>query len=243
MWSYYGSKEGIKRIYPKPIFKKIIEPFAGTAKYSLLYWDNDVTIVDKYEVLIKIWKWLQVAAPSDINRLPKRVQQGFKLDDITYDCEEARLLFGFLIGKGAERPRLTAADRVTVDRPTSIAFQLKKITANLPKIKHWKIILGDYINIDNTEATWFIDPPYQFGGHAYVKSNRHINFLDLAEWCKSRLGQVIVCENTKANWMDFKPIKEQQGSAGITTEAIWCNLPLNFDKEQLKIFSLPPIVY
>lgn len=54
MWSYYGSKEGIKRIYPKPLHTHIIEPFAGTAKYALLYWDREVTIVDKYEDLIKI---------------------------------------------------------------------------------------------------------------------------------------------------------------------------------------------
>lgn len=237
MWSYYGSKEGIKRIYPKPMHSSIIEPFAGTAKYSLLYWDRDVTLVDKYEVLIRIWKWLQVAAPSDINALPKRVAPGFKLDDIKYDCEEARLLFGFLIGKGAERPRLTAADRVTVDRPTAISFSIRKIIANMPKIKHWKIVHGSYLELDNRKATWFIDPPYQFGGDAYVCSNRHINYDLLAPWCMNRLGQVIVCENTKASWMDFKPIREQRGSAGTTTEAIWTNQVISYRKEQTKLFA------
>jgi hypothetical protein len=236
MWSYYGSKEGIKRIYPKPLHGKIIEPFAGTAKYALLYWDREVTIVDKYEVLIKIWKWLQVAAPSDINALPKIVPRGFKLDSIQFDCEEARLLFGFLIGKAAERPRLTAADRVTVARPTSIVFQIRKIIATMPKIKHWKIIHGSYLELGNEEATWFIDPPYQFGGHSYVESNRRLDFNQLAEWCRNRLGQIIVCENTKATWMDFKPIREQMGSLGITTEAIWTNHPVNYRKPQLKLF-------
>lgn len=236
MWSYYGSKEGIKRIYPKPMYDKIIEPFAGTAKYALLYWDRDVTLVDKYEVIIKIWKWLQIAAPSDLNALPKRVAPGFKLDDIKYDCPEARWLMGFLIGKGAERPRLTAAERVTVDRPTAISFTIRKIIEALPKIKHWKVIHGSYLELGNIKATWFIDPPYQFGGQAYVESNRKIDFELLAQWCKDRLGQVIVCENSKATWMNFKPIHKQQGSAGITTECIWTNQALNYSKAQLKLF-------
>jgi len=39
----------------------------------------------------------------------------------------------------------------------------------------------------------------------------------------SRNGQVIVCENTKADWMDFKPLKKMKGSLHTTTEAIWTN--------------------
>lgn len=237
MFSYYGSKEGIKRLYPKPLHDHIIEPFAGTAKYSLLYWDRRVTIVDKYEDLIRIWKWLQKAAPSDLKQFPIKVPKGFTLDSHKFDCEEAKLLFGFLIGKGAERPRSKVTDRIAIDRPNHINHSLKKIAASLHKIKHWNIIHGDYNDILNQQATWFIDPPYQFGGHAYVKSNRHINFPELSEWCKSRLGQVIVCENTKATWMDFKPIIEQRGSLATTTEAIWTNQNLNFRKEQLTIFS------
>jgi hypothetical protein len=39
-----------------------------------------------------------------------------------------------------------------------------------------------------------------------------INYNDLAIWCKSRNGQVIVCENGDANWLDFKPIKSFSGA-------------------------------
>lgn len=216
--------------------EKIIEPFAGTAKYSLLYYDHDVTICDSYEQLIRIWQWLQKAAPSDINCLPKRVQVGFKLEDFKFDCEEQKWLFGFLIGKGAERPRLTASDRVTIARPNAINFSIKKIIENLPKIKHWKIVLGDYRELNNDQATWFIDPPYEFGGHAYVKSNRHINFLELAPWCMERKGQVIVCENTKATWMDFTPLKKQRGSMATTCEAIWTNTVISRPGIQKNIF-------
>ena len=52
--------------YPPPKNVKIIEPFAGSAKYSLKYWQNDVILVDKYDVVINIWKWLQQCSKSDI---------------------------------------------------------------------------------------------------------------------------------------------------------------------------------
>ena len=66
MFSYYGSKSKIVDYYPPPKHKKIIEPFAGSARYSLKYWQNDITIVDKYDVIVKIWKYLQQCEKNDI---------------------------------------------------------------------------------------------------------------------------------------------------------------------------------
>jgi len=90
--------------------------------------------------------------------------------------------------------------------------------------------------LENVEATWFIDPPYEFGGHEYKCSNKNIDFDKLAEWCKERNGQAIVCENTKATWLPFKPMKEMQGTMFKTTEAIWSNIPTNFDNVQQSLF-------
>src|SRR5690606_2290087 len=98
------------------------------------------------------------------------------------------------------------------------------------------IIRGSYEDLQNEEATWFIDPPYQFGGEHYIESTKNIDFVKLAEWCKERNGQVIVCENTKATWLPFKPMKEMQGSQHKTTEAIWSNIPTNFDNVQQSLF-------
>ena len=113
----------------------------------------------------------------------------------------------------------------------------KKIAKNLHKIKHWTIQLGTYDEIPNLEATWFIDPPYQFGGEYYRYSNKQIDFVHLSDWCKNRNGQSIVCENTKANWMDFKPMKSMQGSKYETVEAIWSNQKTNYDAVQINIFD------
>ena len=70
MFSYYGSKSKIVDYYPPPKHKRIIEPFAGSARYSLKYWQNDVLIVDKFETIANLWKWLQTQTPNDILGLP-----------------------------------------------------------------------------------------------------------------------------------------------------------------------------
>ena len=70
MFSYYGSKSKIVDYYPPPKYGKIIEPFAGSARYALKYWQNEVLIVDKNEYIIKLWKWLQKCSPDDIKKLP-----------------------------------------------------------------------------------------------------------------------------------------------------------------------------
>ena len=104
-------------------------------------------------------------------------------------------------------------------------------------IRHWEIRHGNYTDITNEQATWFIDPPYQFGGEYYRYGNSGINFHYLAQWCKSRAGQVIVCENTKADWLPFWPMRELNGSKHKTTEAIWSNYPTGFEATQLNFFD------
>jgi hypothetical protein len=234
MFSYYGSKTSIVSLYPPPKHDLIIEPFAGAAKYALKYWDRDVLLVDKYDVIIKIWKWLQQCSEKDILSLPV-LERSEKIRDFKLDCEEAYLFMGFVIATGGQRPRNTASPTATTQRPGRIATRLKKVASELYKIKHWKIENKDYKEIENVNATWFVDPPYQVGGDVYVQSNKNIDFDFLKEWCVSRNGQVIVCENTMATWMNFNPIKVVKGSTRKTTEAIWTNEISNYTNPQLSL--------
>jgi 16S rRNA G966 N2-methylase RsmD len=89
----------------------------------------------------------------------------------------------------------------------------------------------------DVECTWFIDPPYQFGGEAYVMSSKKLDFEKLSIWIRTRNGQVIACENTKATWMNFIPIVKQRGSLKTTTEAIWTNEPTIYWNEQQSLFE------
>ena len=74
MFNYYGSKSKIVDYYPAPKFEKLIEPFAGSARYSLKYWKKQVTILDKDKDVIRVWKWLQTCSKNDILGLPKLVK-------------------------------------------------------------------------------------------------------------------------------------------------------------------------
>ena len=229
MWSYYGSKSKIINLYPPPKYGKIIEPFAGSARYALKWFDRDILLVDKYDKIIKLWVWLQQCTKKDILSLPQ-LDVGENIDDFNISNDEKRLM-NFLVQMG------TSGSGKTVSNygKKSMKKQLSNISSNLWKIKHWKFKIDCYTNIDNDAATWYIDPPYQYGGHSYKYSNKDINYLSLSSWCKERKGQVIVCENTKANWMDFKPMKEMQGTIFITTEAIWTNMQTSYNVIQTSL--------
>lgn len=222
MFGYYGSKSKIINLYPKPKFDKIVEPFAGSAQYSLLYWEKDVTLVDKYDTIIKLWKWLQQCSKQDVLSIP-HITLGQTVDDLKFDCEEQKILLGFLITGAPSTPKKTPSKWKVVDRPNTQNYKLNLIANNLYKIKHWNILLGDYRELPNKEATWFIDPPYQFGGEYYKYSNKDINYTELKDWCVSRKGQVIVCENSNANWMDFHPLTYMRGNKKTTVECVWSN--------------------
>ena len=220
MWGYYGSKSKIVNKYAPPKCDKIIEPFAGTAQYSLKYFHKEVLLFEKYELIVNLWKWLQSCSKQDILKLPI-LKCGENVDDFNWDCDEAKHLVGFIITGGATQPKKTASKWKTVIRPNTQPYKLKTIANNLDKIRHWNIIHGDYNEIPNETATWFIDPPYQFGGEYYKFGSKDINYCELSNWCTSRNGEIIVCENSKANWLPFKPLFEMRGVKFKTTECVF----------------------
>ena len=231
MFSYYGSKSKIVHLYPTPKFDKIIEPFAGSARYSLRFWHKDILLIDKYPVIVDVWNYLKNASEKDILALPK-LKTYENVND--FDLSEIEKQFlGFLICGGLESPREKMSSFKGVQNQTKI---LKNIANQLFKIRHWNIKLDSYENIENENATWFVDPPYMFGGEHYKQSNKNLDFKQLGEWCKSRNGQIIVCENTKADWLDFKPIIKMQGTIHKTTEVIWSNVPTEFDYQMQSLF-------
>ena len=235
MFSYYGSKSKIVQYYPSPTCDKIIEPFAGSARYSLRYFEKDILLVDKYKVIVDIWHYLQRASEKDILGLPK-LTKGMDIRTLNLSDEE-RLFLSFFCASGQGKSNYIVTK--FGDHYSGNQNRYNKIASDLHKIKHWEIIQGNYEDLGNENATWFIDPPYQFGGeHQYKFSNKQIDFNSLANYCKSRNGQVIVCENTKANWLEFKPVIQIQGANNTnTTEAIWTNFRTQYDSIQQDLFG------
>jgi len=108
----------------------------------------------------------------------------------------------------------------------------RRRTASIPdQIRNWTIAQLDYRDLENVEATWFIDPPYQAPHmRKMYRHGKNLDYRELAEWCRSRRGQVIVCEAEGADWLPFRPVAtsngaalNSDGTARRTTEVVWCS--------------------
>ena len=93
-FSFYGSKWRLAPRYPPPRYATIIEPFAGSAGYSLRYPEREIILIDKDPIVAGLWRWLISASPDDILSLPV-LKRGESLDDYEMP-REARWLMGFL---------------------------------------------------------------------------------------------------------------------------------------------------
>jgi hypothetical protein len=204
IFSFYGSKSKIVKYYPEPEYDEIFECFAGSSRYGLLYWYHDVTIIDADEIVIGVWKYLQQTTPKRILSLPD-VPNATKLETIdgfSQLCQEEKWLIGFCSNGGSAQPKNVSGRH----NFNSWNKDKKRIANSLYKIRHWKILLGDYSDLPNKKGTWFVDSPYQNKGKWYRKN--HIDYQKLGEWCKARLGQTIVCENMGADWLPFTHLKD-----------------------------------
>lgn len=215
MFSYYGRKSKIIKKYPKPKHSLIIEPFAGSATYALEYWQNEVIIVEKYEKIVKIWEYLKQASPKDILGLPDVSPREDVREKYRQLCDGERYLIGFCINRGSRFPKFKAGIMCNWNEDKF------RISQNIHKVKHWNIVYGDYLCLGNREATWFIDPPYQYMTSTPYKHHK-INYSELSMWCKSRDGQVIVCEGSESEkWLDFVPLTNLTGQMKTKTEVVW----------------------
>lgn len=157
--------------------------------------------------------------------LPK-LKTGDDIRDFNLSKTES-LFLAFMLSAGISQPQYKVSKyRANVN--------LKNISDNLYKIRHWDIILGDYKELENISATWFIDPPYISGGHKY-KENK-IDYISLGNWCKTRSGQVIVCEGRGAEWLEFNPLLHTKGLYNNNVELIWSNMYTGYEHKQLTLF-------
>lgn len=232
-FSFYGGKWRAAPRYPEPIHSRIIEPFAGSAGYSVRYADRDIILVEKDPIIAALWRYLITATPSDIMALPL-LENGQSVDDLSVRPEE-RALIGFWINKGTAAPVKRAGKWMRSGiNPTSFWGPeiRQRIADQVSLIKHWSLIEGDYKQAPDCEATWFIDPPYQIAGKYYRYSSRDLDFDILGDWCRTRFGQVMVCENEGARWLPFRQhivIKSNESNHGKSKsrEVIWESGGLN----------------
>ncbi len=219
MWPFfcfYGGKWRAARHYPAPMHDRIFEPFAGAAGYSVRHHRRDVVLVEKDAQIAALWRYLIGATERDILNVPL-LAEGQGVEDMQADCAGARYLVGFWLNKGSAVPcKSPSAWMRSGLRPGSFwGPEIRaRIASQVGAIKHWTIIEGDYTDAPDERGTWFIDPPYMKAGRHYRQSSAAIDYKRLADWCRERRGQVIVCENDGARWLPFQFLAEIKATAG-----------------------------
>lgn len=205
MFYYYGRKKKISSKYKVSSKNTIIEPFAGSAAYSLRdeNINKNVILFEKSKRVYDLWKWLiEVATYDDIMKLGY-IKRGDKVSEFIKILHSASK-------RAFDYKKIT----VTSVMETNWNSNLSKMAELVGKVKHWKIYNNCYSEIDNVvgnlDCCWFIDPPYKgAAGMGYSHSSEDIDYYKLSEWCKSRNGNVIVCEGGNANWLPFEKLTQQ----------------------------------
>lgn len=218
MFYYYGRKDRISKEYPKPNFDTIIEPFAGSAAYSMRYYDRKVILVEKDPKISSIWKYLIEVDSDEILSLPILEKgQSLNNEEFNYLSDVQKGVIGLFLNPGSAQPKKSPGKFCSWTEKNR-----KKLSEDVLKVKHWEIINDVYQSSPDIEATWYIDPPYQGNGGQYYRfGNKDFDYLELKNWIMERKGQIIVCENSEADWMDFKPLIEIQGQKRKTKEVIF----------------------
>lgn len=218
-FSYFGGKWSLTRHYPEPVAGlPIIEPFAGSAGYATRFADREVVLVEKAPHLAAIWRWLISVSVDEVMGLPLDVDQCAGLQPAARDFV---YLWTSRCGVRVVNP-IRSNWRLSGKWPSSYWGEAirKRVADQVPSLRHWTIIEGDYSDAPDCKATWFVDPPYINIGRNYLA--RVDDYVHLGAWCRSRRGSVIVCEAEGASWLPFQSLTRAKSCARTSyTEVVW----------------------
>ena len=227
-FSYYGGKwRDALKYYPEPKHATIVEPFAGSAGFSLRYFARKVILYETDPVLAEVWRYLIRVRAKEILSIPN-IGPHESVDALKV-CQEAKWLVGLWLNRGAASPRKSPSKWMREGlRPGSFWGDRVRqtIASQVDAIRHWEVHHASYSACPTPRAaTWFVDPPYQAAGRHYRFGSEQLDYASLATWCKSRPGQVIVCENKGATWLAFQDLANVKTTrAGRRSkEVYWLN--------------------
>ena len=225
MFYYFGRKGRLARFYPPPRYPLVVEPFAGSAAYSLHWKPEAAHLVDIDEDTVALWERLCAMSKAEIMAAPGPV-----IGEMTSDPWHLAAMASSGGYAGVSRKVSPwAHNNFENHRARHYA------AANVTTARRYTYQHGTYRDAPDVEACWFIDPPYQ-----HVKGYRHgnagIDYADLADFCRTRRGQVIVCEQEGADWLPFRPFMALVSSQNTTTREVWwTNNEQDYGGEQLPL--------
>jgi len=232
LFKWFGSKWLSSKTLPKPNYERIVEPFAGGAGYSLRYADRQVLICESDPHIYALWCWLiQDATEAAIREIPLGIPEGTDIRTLGLSTGQQLLLKSWqrtnnvgscwTISPWGNKP-----GQWTVNTRARVASEFGAVT-------HWKVRDNGLLALQGPqEATWFIDPPYQYN---YQYRQPAMDYAALAALVQSQPGQRIVCEavcpKTGAipDWLPFEPWGSRITSRRKSTnnhhskELLWTN--------------------
>ncbi len=207
LFKWFGSKWLSSKTLPKPEYETIIEPFAGGAGYSLRYASHKVTLCETDPHLKVLWRWLIAGATEDeIRQIPINVPEGTDIRSLG-------------LSKGAETLLKTwqrtnnVGDCWTIspwgNKPGQWTANTRaRVAAEFGEVAHWCLSESGGLDLlsSKREATWFIDPPYQYN---YQYRSLPVDYTRLAALVRDNAGQRVVCEalcaktSARPTWLPF----------------------------------------
>lgn len=240
LFSRFGAKYRVARHLGPPRRDEVVEPFAGSACYSLFWEPKRVSLYDKDADVRRCWDWLLGCSVEDIMRLPAPIrsnEEWLALPDgprqvIYWNVGFAQPRVGrhlppwylHYINTGERTGAMLGNNKWRSWDESNRAL----IARQRPKLDKWTFEQLDYRDIPLREAHWHVDPPYSGKpGRAY-RHNR-IDYADLARWCRSLPGAADVCENRGADWLPFEPLTRARTtrSGKEMDEMVWRSEPVD----------------
>lgn len=216
-FKYFGSKYTLSKLHRPPSHSVIIEPFAGSACYSVVHGANmSVRLFDANQDIIALWTWLRDASVREILSLPTSgLEAGQDIREFAPSHGAALFIRSWQrVGRGdcwtvsKWGTRELREARGYKDNGLWGERVTRRLIEQQPAIQRWEFFCCDYAEINTRQpATWFVDPPYQMQPSG-LYGTAPISYPRLSEWCLSLAGQVIVCENEGADWLPFAPLRE-----------------------------------
>jgi hypothetical protein len=219
-FKHFGSKARLAKELPPPRFKTIIEPFAGSAAYSVQHATpaHDVLLFDTDERVCIVWDYLIHASAADIMRLPvDHFLAGGDIRDLSLPEAEHLLIKRWMNISGTTNNRLAPSmiKAATDDSGAIWCNSVRdRIASQVEQIRHWKIKQEPYDCAPDIEAHWHVDPPYQGNAHGFQEYKCAApDFEKLGAWCRSRRGDITVHEQHGATWLPFETLSSKHGTS------------------------------
>lgn len=236
-FKHFGSKARLAYRLPPPRFDTLIEPFAGSAAYTVLHAKphHRVLLYDTDERVCTVWEYLIGASERDIMALPvDHFLKGGDIRDLNLQRPEYLLIQRWLSISGTHSHFLAPcliADRKGQAGNVWDHHTRRRIARQVEMIKHWKIYNEPYTASPDIEAHHHVDPPYQHNkaGFSEYKCDPP-DYVALAEWCRSRRGDITVHEQYGADWLPFETLKSNHSTSRVVNgkmkrahEVYWTN--------------------